>query len=224
MARTKKVETVVEEMEKLPVTKKYGWRMYVKIQMIQEILGTASNNPMIYDDFIASKAPDAVSRAQEIEAVGAGEYADRQMTVFLRDEDGDPVISNHQLKGFFKDACSMLRHVPGTKCSQIKAYKKIIDGCLFVYPRFIKIKYEGEMDVKQRPLRASTPQGDRVALASSEMIPEDSEFECEIELLNKADRDFVIECLNYGEKRGLCQWRNAGYGRFVYQIVKEEEC
>lgn len=224
MARTKKTVTVEEMDTVTEETKKHGWKMTIKIQMIQEILGTAPNNPTIYDDFIASQAPDAASRAQEIEAVGAGEYADRQMTVFLRDEDGDPVICDYQLKGFFKDACSMLKRVPGTKCSQIKAYKKIIDGCLFVYPRFIKIKYEGEMDVKQRSLRASTPQGDRIALASSEMIPEDSEIECEIELLNKADRDFVIECLDYGEKRGLCQWRNAGYGRFVYSIVKEEAC
>ena len=224
MARSKKVETIVEEMDTLPVSKKAGLRMAVRCELITDMLGTAPSNPMIYSDFVASHAPDAPSREEEIAAVGAGEYEDRQMTVFLRDEDGDPVICDYQIKGFFKDACSMLKRVPGTKCSEIKAYKKIIDGCLFVYPRFIKIEYDGDMDVKQRSLRASTPQGDRIALASSEMIHEGAVLEFEVELLNKKDRDFVIECLDYGEKRGFCQWRNAGFGRFMYTIVSEEEC
>ena len=44
--------------------------MKVRIHFFEEILGTASNNPDIHSEFIASKAPDAKSMAEEIASVG----------------------------------------------------------------------------------------------------------------------------------------------------------
>ena len=49
-----------------------------------------------------------------------------------------------------------------------------IDGLIFIAPRQIPIKFDGEMGICQRPLRAQTAQGERVALASSESIPASS--------------------------------------------------
>ena len=196
--------------------------IHVKAQFIRPVLGTASNNPTIFSDHIASKAPDAKTQEEEIAMLGAGEYTDRQMTVFLRNEDGDPVIKDYHIKGFFKDACSMLKRVPGTLSEKVKAYKKIIDGTIFVYPDYIPIKYDGDMDFNERPLRAQTAQGERICLACSEQIPEDATFEFDVECMNPKDKDVVIEWLNYGEKRGLMQWRNAGYGRFVYTYTEDE--
>ena len=49
------------------------------------------------------------------------------MTIFPRDN-GVPIYWDYQIKGFFKDACGMLRKVTGSKSSKIKAYKKEIDG------------------------------------------------------------------------------------------------
>ena len=42
----------------------------VKLTFTEEVLGTASNNKEIHHEFIASKAPDAPKREQEIEAIG----------------------------------------------------------------------------------------------------------------------------------------------------------
>ena len=58
----------------------------VRIQFLEELLGTASANPEIHEDFIASKAPDAESREEEIAAIGAGNYIEKSMTVFPRNE------------------------------------------------------------------------------------------------------------------------------------------
>ncbi len=189
----------------------------IRITLTEEMLGTASANPDIHSEFIASKAPDAPSMEEEVAALGAEAVEKKGMTVFARDEDGDLCIWDYQIKGFFKDAAQMMKKVPGSASSQIKAYKKEIDGAIFVYPRKIKLIFpEGTEGVCQRPLRAQTAQGERVALASSETVPAGTTMEIVIKFLNKADREAACEWLNYGELRGLGQWRNSGKGRFYW--------
>lgn len=95
-----------------------------RLTTIETLLGTASNNKELHSEFIASKAPDAPSREEEIEAVGVEEVIEKGMTVFSRNKDGKPILWDYQIKGFFKDACGVLRKVKGTKSSKIKAYKK----------------------------------------------------------------------------------------------------
>ena len=85
--------------------------MKIKVTLTEEILGTASANPDIHREYIASKAPDAVSIEQEVAAVGVDSVADKAMTVFPRNAEGQPILWDYQLKGFFKDACGMLARV-----------------------------------------------------------------------------------------------------------------
>ena len=114
----------------------------VRITTTEEMLGTASANPEIHSEFIASKAPDAPKMAEEVEAVGADEVFEKAMTVFPK-VNGSPIMWDYQWKGFFKDTCSSLRKVTGTESSKIKAFKKEIDGLIFVEPRAIPITFEG---------------------------------------------------------------------------------
>ena len=196
----------------------------VKITTTEQILGTASANPEIHEEFIASKAPDAPSREEEVAAVGAEEVFEKGMTVFPRGENGKPIAWDYQWKGFFKDACGMLRKVEKSECSKIKAYKKEIDGLIFVSPRQIPIEFDGEIGICQRPLRAQTAQGERVALASSESIPAGASMTFEIKMMvPKAHEAAVREMLDYGKLRGFGQWRNSGCGRFTYEILDEYE-
>lgn len=141
------------------------------------------------------------------------------MTVFPRDKDGNPFLYDYQVKGFFKDSCGVLRKVAGSDCSKVKAYKKEIDGLLFVYPRQIPLRFDGEVGRCERPLRASTAQGERVALSSSETAPAGTVIELEIEALTPSMMDIAVECLNYGLQRGIGQWRNSGKGRFTWEQV-----
>ena len=64
-------------------------------------------------------------------------------------------------------------------------------------------------------------QGERVSLANSEEIPEGSTIEFEIKLLDKSLYGVVLEWLDYGELRGLGQWRNSGKGRFTYELLED---
>ena len=87
-------------------------------------------------------------------ALGADAVAERGMTVFPRLEDGTPFLWDYQIKGFFKDACGVLRKVPGKRSAKIKAYKKEIDGLIFPQPRRIPLALSGPVRECQRPLRA----------------------------------------------------------------------
>lgn len=191
----------------------------VRVTFMEEVLGTASNNPEIHSEFIASKAKDAMSREEEVDAIGAESVIEKSMTVFPRNKDGNPIFFDYQIKGFFKDSAGVMRKVPGSKCSKIKAYKKEIDGLLFVYPRMIEIQKSGPMGTCERPLRASTAQGERIALSNSETVPAGSSVEFTIECLTKDMYDLAVECLDYGKRRGIGQWRNSGKGRFTYEII-----
>ena len=192
--------------------------MKVKLTFTEPILGAASNDPNIHEEFIASKGPDAKSIDEEIEAIGVEGVIEKGKTVFPRDEDGRPILWDYQIKGFFKDSCGSLRKVPGSQSSKIKAYKKEIDGLIFPQPRKIVIHFDGEIGDCQRPLRGQTAQGERVALANSEEIPSGAWIEFEIIMLTSY-RKAVMEWLDYGRFRGIGQWRNSGKGRFVWEEI-----
>ena len=196
----------------------------IRVTFDEDVLGTANANPDIHKEYIASNAPDAFTRKEEIEAIGADEVFEKSMTVFPRGKDGNPIAWDYQWKGYLKDAFKSLKKVPKSECGKIKAYKQEIDGLIFVSPRQIPIRLPkgGEIGICQRPLRASTPMGERVALASSETVPAGSTMEFDIQLLLDSHEKAVIEALNYGRLRGFGQWRNSGAGRFHYDILKRE--
>lgn len=192
----------------------------VKLTFLEEVLGTASADKEIHDKFIAANAPDAPSRKEEIEALGVEEVIEKSMTVFPRNTEGKPIFWDYQIKGFFKDACGMLRKVPNSASSKIKAYKKEIDGLIFVKEREIPIIFDGEIGSCQRPLRAQTAQGERVALANSETVPAGSTIEFTIQLMCDTHEKAVREWLDYGVFRGIGQWRNSGKGKFEWSEVE----
>lgn len=197
--------------------------MKVRITFTEPVLGTQPSDPELHKHFVASKAPDHKTMAEEVAAMGAEEVEERGMTVFPKMEDGTPFIWDYQLKGFFKDACGMLRRVPDTKSAKLRAYKKEIDGLIFVEPRRIPLWMPVDLDLTatdcQRPLRASTPQGDRVALAHSEEAPAGTYIEATITCLLDSDMKLVREWLDYGRLRGIGQWRNSGRGRLVWEEI-----
>ena len=190
----------------------------VRITLQEEMLGMTPANPEIYEQFIASNAPDAATREDEIAEFGVDAVVEKGMTVFPRMEDGTPFLYDYQIKGMFKDVCGMLRRVKGSKSSIVKAYKKEIDGLIFVEPRKIPIQLAGNIGKCQRPLRAMTMQGERVSLAYSESVPAYSVVEFTVKTFLD-NEDLILEWLDYGALRGLGQWRNSGKGRFTYEVL-----
>jgi len=198
----------------------------VKLTLTSEMLGTVPKDKNVYKSFVATKAPPTVDTDEEIETVPVAtleEIEQRGWTSFHQDEDGIPFIYSYMLRGFFKEACSSLRRNPKSLSNKLLAFKKVIDGGVFVNPRRIypKIPKGKKIGVIERPLRAETPQGPRVCLVRSDTLPEGTTMTFKLQVLDpKVDEKLLREWLDYGELRALGQWRNAGYGTIEYTLKK----
>ena len=201
-----------------------------KITFIEPILGSLPNNKELYSQFIASKAPDASTIDDEIAELGEDAVTERGTTVFPGTMDGKPFIYDYQVKGFFKEACKMCKMDPSKLSSKLTAHLKKIDGNVFVYASDLRPSVEAgcewkklysqaafPIDTFERPLRAQTAQGERISLARSERIHEGASITCDIVTLLDNLEPMIREWLDYGVFKGLGQFRNAGYGRFVWE-------
>lgn len=201
----------------------------IRITLIDEMLGTNPGNREVHERFINSKAPDAETREQELEHLPPEEMIKNEMTVFYRDDEGKPAMACYHMYGFFKSACGFLRKVKGSESSKLKAYKKAIDGLIKVYPgedpadRYLTLNMPAGKTIGdcQRPLRAQTMQGERVALANSETVPAGTWFECNIVCWDDGLWNAIEEWLDYGTFNGLGQWRSSGKGAFKWTYVMD---
>lgn len=200
---------------------------------LEGLLGTSPADSEIYRNYLASRAPTEALADEETETIveSVDETFDRTLTIFPKLDDGTPFQYDYQVKGYFKDSCGMLNRlatkdpVTGKKgkvneSSKLKAFKKEIDGNIFVFPRRIPILFDGELTICQRSLRASTPQGERVALSASEEAPAGAIMEFWVLCMNDDHVKAVMEWMDYGWLRGTGQWRNSGKGRFTYEVLE----
>ncbi len=150
---------------------------------------------------------------------------ERGTTVFHKDPAGRPLLYDYQVKGMLKNAAQVLNG----KCG-VKNLKSKVNNLVFISPRKLTIlPPEGCPDIRdlvehlERPLRAETAQGPRVALARSEMLPEGCKVKCGITILpGEISEEVLTDLLDYGFYSGLGQWRNGGFGRFRYELKKED--
>lgn len=192
-------------------------KVHVKLTFTDDLLGTSSGNPELHREFIASKAPGAAKMEEEVASLGVEAVEEKSMTVFPKMADGTPYLWDYQIRGFFKEICGAMRGIPGTKSSKVKAYKKKVDNTIFVEPREIPLDLHGmKIADCQRPLRASTMQGECIALANSEVCPQGTTCEFDVLCMVDEDVDMLREWLEYGKYKGIGQWRNSGKGRFEF--------
>lgn len=195
--------------------------MKVRLTFTEDILGTASADPEIHANFIAKNAPDAPTRQEEIEAIGVEGVVEKSMTVFPRDENGNPILWDYQIKGFFKSAAKTFNYIGGKE--KLTAYKTKIDNLIFVKERKIILQLPDGLSIGdcQRPLRAETAQGPRVALANSESCPAGTVIEFTVQCLVDSLMDNVVKWLDYGALNGIGQWHNSGKGRFTWRNISD---
>jgi len=201
----------------------------------EPVLGSKPSNDEVFSDYIAANKQDGVDPEELEAAKAAQERVKESMTVFHRMEDGvTPMVWNYQIKGLAKESCGALRRVEDTLSSKIASYKTIVDTLIFVAPRKIPLVLPegGEVGVFERPLRAETMQGPRVALAKSETVPAGTKMTFTVTFMankvGKADKVVSLkeafeEWLDYGELHGFGQFRGGGYGVFTWREVKADK-
>lgn len=193
---------------------------------ITPLVGSQPASQEIREQFIATKAPVRELGDEEM-GLSVFERDEKGVTVFMRDAHDGLCMMDYQIRGFFKGALTALKAQTG-----VAAVRSKVDTLLFVGPRFIPILRDGvalreEDEMLERPLRANTPQGERQALQSSEMVYDPWTIEIEIALVpnrgtpksRPLDWEAVEAALGYGAYHGLGQWRSGGYGSFRWEEI-----
>ena len=152
-------------------------------------------------------------------------------TVFFWDhETNRPCIGDHMIPGFLKAAadaiCKTRPRKNGTVLGSSSYTASIINQHLSIKERFIPFDQDivrdkdGNAKGYQRPLRAMTAQGPRVTIASSEMVEAGASLEFTVQVLKDSPltEDVLHTLFSYGQAHGLGQWRNAGWGKFDYEL------
>lgn len=189
---------------------------------LSPMLGSQPASEKIHSTFIASKAPQIMDDEEVLEVPDS-----QGLTVFYRDKNGNPILMDYQVKGFFKSAGRAL-----SKQNGVAAPVSKVDQFVFVTPRQIQLKRGGEVitepdGIRERPLLAMTMQGQRTCTAASEYV-DDWEIVIEVELVTNYGTakskpvtfEIIEDWLDYGFYNGLGRWRNAGNGRFRWEEIE----
>jgi hypothetical protein len=191
---------------------------HVKIRMTERFLGTAPD-PEIYEKYISSLAPEGTDTAEELLTLQS-DAEERGTTRFHKDEEG-LFIYNYMIVGFLKEAGNSLKEQLGS--SGIKAVKSKIENFVFVSPRKIRFGTEQPDGLLDRPKRIDTPVGKKSVLGRSEYMDSGLELEFTIKVLKHKEitGEVIRSILEYGQFKGLGQWRNGGFGSF--EVIEFEE-
>lgn len=158
------------------------------------------------------------------------EASNKTATIFLKDKDGLPFLSGHVIKGFLKNAAEQISRTRERKngtflgsaaasVSYLNNYIGVRTNAEFFYEgkRCDIDRHNGIAVFLERPLRAKTPKGERISLASSEIISNLCEIKFQLSIMKNCpipieELFFLFEM---GEIHGLSQWRNSSqYGTF----------
>lgn len=201
------------------------------------LLGSICMDEKTYEEYLATKAKTDAERARAADDIknvkSAEEDENPKATAFYKDEETNNIIlKGYQIKGFLKEAAKALKDQIG-----LASYVSKIDNLVFIDEVNIPLMRNGEWvehpdGMLERPLRASTAQGPRVALATSEVVYAPWYLDITVKVLQNSKTaksaaltmDVVKQLLDYGALKGLLQWRNGGYGSFdteVLEVIQE---
>jgi len=203
----------------------------VRLTLTSEMLGATPKDRDIFSTHVQNKAREAGvdESLLENEISTVEEIDEKGRTGFHKNANGEPFVYDYVIRGFLKSACGHLRRADGGLSPSVAAYKKVIDGLIFVKPREIVLELPEGAAIGEciRSLRAETAQGARVALAASDTVPAGTVLNFRVHALTdvvKAGKkklpvdDLLREWFDYGQYMGIGQWRSGGYGQFEFEM------
>jgi hypothetical protein len=215
----------------------------ISITFTRPILGSQPSDPEIRKKYIAAKmtagrtgmsGAAAMNKIEgELENLKADldyqkkieDTESKGLTIFYRDENGNPSMSDIQIRGFMKDAFAFvakdlkiaaLKKKDGSDYSGEQKYRDFIGGRI----SFDKMYYPigGDIEYFERPLRAMTMMGPRVSIAGSEICRNPNTINVLITTTDDLNESVIRAIFDRGLFKGISQWSNAQYGCFTYEI------
>jgi len=189
------------------------------VTMTEPILGSQPGDKTLAQAYIEGKIIEMTGEERPSDEVLPD--LDKGTTGFYRmaKDDDRPCLMDYQVKAFLKETGGAFNGHRGVKNLRLK-----VDNFVMVRPRkvLLHIPEGGGITYLERPLRGMGPLGPRTALARSEMLPEGTGFEVVLHVFEKGgiDEPMLRDLMEYGEYKGLGQWRNGGWGRFTSVLEK----
>jgi hypothetical protein len=218
--------TINKYLDQIPIAKEKGAEELQKlIDKLEEMTGytfTSEEREMA----ITGKLIDLKETFKQLDVKGT--------TVFFWDKESNkPCIGDHMIYGFLKSAtesiCRTVRSPKrGTVLQSISYTQSLINQHVRCETNFIsfdqdvKRKENGDSFFLQRSLRAMTAQGPRISLAKSEVVPAGAKLRFKLNVMEGSpiEKEVLCKLFDCGQFFGLGQWRNAGYGLFVYELME----
>jgi hypothetical protein len=219
-------------------------RYQVKLNFTRPVLGSQPSSEDLKQEFILKKmltgrtgmsAEVAMNKVKgELENLKQdGAYQekikdlqDANLTVFYRNSEGRVSLSDIQIRGFIKDAfafvakeAKILTKKSGEAYSSDEYYRKWIGERIAFIERYFPYSNQ-DVIIMSRSLRAKTLQGDRICLASSEMIDVPNSVEFVLITTDDIKPEWLNMIFDRGLFKGISQWANAQYGCFTYEIIE----
>lgn len=203
-------------------------RFRIDVTFTNDILGSVSRNKEVYTEWIKSKGPEGADEEPDF-------LEEKSWTGFYVDENtGKPYLMDYQWRGFIKEAAAqnpevlgLRRKKAGTEAefASSRTIKGWVDGKIFVRPRrveFLGGEIKKDLDVFERPLRAETMRGPRIALAKSDVVPAGVKSHFEIHALKNGElnEEKLQNLMDYGQYKGMGQFRNGGWGTFEAKVME----
>jgi hypothetical protein len=155
-------------------------------------------------------------------------------TIFFWDKKTDkPCIGDHMVYGFLKAAAEAIGRTKEKKAGKVMhstAYTQSLinqhvrcEDQFITFDKDIQRGEDGKPQYLQRSLRAMTAMGPRITLAKSEVMPAGATLKFTLKVMEQSDitKKVLEELFSYGEMSGLGQWRNAGHGMFITEIMQQ---
>lgn len=215
--------------------------MKIRITFTEDLLATLPGDKELAKNFVAAKNPDGMADDELTVIDSMSEALEKATMHFARDVDKakpdyhPPFLYDYQVKGFFKGACLAFIESDNFTREELKklrltpwTYKRTIGSQIHIGPRKIFFDCpdgtdQDKLDFCERPLRADTMKGERIALARSEAMPAGTSIVVEITTLNLKLIPFVKAWLSFGGLIGLGGWRGSGKGRFTVEYLEQNE-
>lgn len=196
-----------------------------------EILGKTDKLPNTIEGLMEYN--DSIQ--EELEDFFLNKEMNQGITIFMKDEDGWPMISTHMILGNIKGNLStIINNTPKGSYGVTSKVAVSEIGALdvspieeFVRPSLdIKREKNGEHKLLERIVRFNRMGKDETAIQRSESIPAGARFEVHLRVrklspFNLDGAKLLREVLAYGLNQGLGAWRGSGNkGQYIYRLTQ----
>lgn len=203
------------------------------IRSYQEVLGKAEELPNDIQELL-----DYSQRCEEEFEALVKEGKEQKPTIFMKDEDGWPMISTHMIVGNLKENAKIMANNDTAASKEAKVFKSKVSVQEMLALDIKPVEYlirpsndiardeDGKPAICERIIKFERMGKTETAIALSETVPPGTEYKVHLRVRANspfASNDFALLrlLLDLGKNNGIGQWRGSGSkGQYMFKLTK----